>query len=221
MSKVRQVKSLKEKLKDKDILIKRILFFLLGIAATALGVSLTIISNFGAGSWDALSVGLSETFGLTVGTWVVIVAVILIIASGILLRRIPRFSTLITSFVTGAGIDLWLATLKGIEVSGIVNESLVFMAGIVVIGFGVSMVVLTELPPGPIDYFMLVLKERFKLSLGVAKTLAEGIGLILGLTFHGPIGIGSIVIVVIMGPVIQFFSKLLEPKIKKQINIAA
>ena len=212
---------MKEKLKDKGTLIKRILFFLLGIVATALGVSLTIISNFGSGSWDALSVGLSETFGLTVGTWVIMVAIALIIASGILLKRLPRFSTLITSFVTGAGIDLWLGALKGVEVSGIVNEFLVFMAGIVVIGFGVAMVVLTELPPGPIDYFMLVLKERFNLSLGLAKTISEGIGLILGLTFHGPIGIGSIVIVVIMGPVIQFFSKLLEPKIKKQIDMAA
>lgn len=206
---------MKEKFNDKNILIKRILFFVLGIAATALGVSLTIISNFGAGSWDALSVGLSDTFGLTVGIWVIIIAVGLIIASGIILRRIPRFSTLITSFVTGAAIDFWLAMLKGIEVSGVVNEFLVFMAGIVVIGFGVSMVVLTEFPPGPIDYFMLVIKEIFNVSLGLAKTISESIGLILSLIFHGPIGIGSILIVIIMGPVIQFFSKLLEPIIKK------
>lgn len=215
------MKRLSKKLNDKRILIKRILFFILGIAATALGVSLTIISNFGAGSWDALSVGLSNTFGLTVGTWVVIVAVILIIASGILLKKIPRFSTLLTSFVTGAGIDLWLAVFRGIKVTGIVNEFLVFMGGIIIIGFGVAMVVLTELLPGPIDYFMLVLKERFNLSLGVAKTISEAIGLILGLTFHGPIGIGSIVIVIIMGPVIHFFSKILTPKISKHINRAA
>lgn len=199
-------------------LIKRILFFILGIVATAMGVSLTIISNFGAGAWDALSVGLSETFGLTVGTWVVIVAVILITVSGILIRKIPRFSSLITSFITGAGIDLWLAVFKNVNVTDILNGFMIFMIGIIIIGFGVAMIVLTELPPGPIDYFMLIIKDKFNLSLGIAKTIAEGIGLVLGLIFHGPIGIGSIVIVIIMGPVIQFFSRILEPKMNKQIN---
>lgn len=198
-------------------LILRILFFLLGMVCISFGVSLTIISNFGAGAWDALSVGLSNMFGLSVGKWVIIVAFILNIAAGILIKRIPRFSTLITSIITGAFIDIWLLLFKGINITTTLKSFLFFIIGIIIISFGVAVYVITDLPPGPIDYFMLIVKERFNLSIGVAKTICESIGLILGIIFKGPIGIGSIVIMFTIGPLIQMFSKFTDPILQQII----
>ncbi|MFP3338738.1 hypothetical protein R0J91_12205, partial [Micrococcus sp. SIMBA_131] len=65
---------------------KRFLFYVVGLFVLTAGITLTIKSDIGAGAWDALNVGLSETIGFTVGSWVIIVGMILIIVNAILMR---------------------------------------------------------------------------------------------------------------------------------------
>lgn len=52
--------------------------YILGIAILTFGISFTIRSDIGTSPFDALLVGLSMRIGLTVGSWEIILAVILI-----------------------------------------------------------------------------------------------------------------------------------------------
>ena len=47
----------------------RIAFFLIGLILISFGISVSIVSNFGVGGWDAFNIGLKNHFGFTIGTW--------------------------------------------------------------------------------------------------------------------------------------------------------
>ena len=85
-----------------------LLFYIIGLIFLSFGISLMILSNLGAGPWDAMYVGLSENVGLTVGSWVFIVGSLLIIINGVLLRKIPDFLAVITIILIGSFMDFWL-----------------------------------------------------------------------------------------------------------------
>lgn len=63
------------------------IFYGLGILILSLGISLTIQSGLGTSPFDALLVGLSKEVGLTVGSWEVLISVILLICNAILTRK--------------------------------------------------------------------------------------------------------------------------------------
>ena len=58
----------------KDRIKVRIILFLLGICILTLGVALTIQADYGAGAWDSVNVGLYKTFGLSVGTFSILLS---------------------------------------------------------------------------------------------------------------------------------------------------
>lgn len=84
------------------------LFYILGILILTLGISFTIQSSLGTSPFDALLVGLSTNVGLTVGSWEIILALILICFNSILKRQRPEILGMLTAFITGIGIDMWL-----------------------------------------------------------------------------------------------------------------
>lgn len=53
-------------------------FYVLGILIMTLGISFTILSDLGTSPFDALLVGLSINVGLTVGSWEIIIALIMV-----------------------------------------------------------------------------------------------------------------------------------------------
>lgn len=51
----------------------RLIVFIIGLLVMSFGIDLFIVSNLGATPWDTLHVGLYEHFGLTIGSWSIIV----------------------------------------------------------------------------------------------------------------------------------------------------
>ena len=184
-----------------------LIFFIVGIAILSLGIACIITSQFGTSAWDAVSVALYKDFGLSIGFWLNGVAVVLICIGGLLLKKVPRFATLVTSLVMGLGLDFWLWVLKGVNCSNFISSASVFLVGLLIMGLGIAIYLVSGLPPNPLDYFMMCLHERFKLSIAKARTLSEAMGFLIGLMLGGPIGIGTFVILFLAGPLIQFYLK--------------
>jgi uncharacterized protein len=192
-------------------LVYRILFFIVGLLILSFGISLTVKSGLGSGAWDALNVGLSETIGLTPGTWVVIVGILLIILNAFLLKKRPDVGAIITVLITGIFIDFWLLQVFGeLVVDAIVNQAIVFLIGVVAMGLGISIYIQAKLPLSPIDNLMMALRARLGLDFMKAKTLGEVVALVLAFIFRGPIGVGTLIVTFTVGPLIQLFSPFFE-----------
>ena len=83
-------------------------FYFIGLITLTLGIALAVQSQLGTSPFDALLVGLFRTFGLSIGSWEVVVGFSMIIGNALMERKRPEFFALITSVVTGIGIDTWL-----------------------------------------------------------------------------------------------------------------
>jgi uncharacterized protein len=191
--------------------IKRLLFWLLGIVILSLGASLTIKANMGTGAWDALNVGLSRIFGLTIGSFVIIIGIILLFINALLLKRKPDYLALFTIFIIGSLIDFWMLIVLGtFEPTGFLYKLIVLVVGLLIIGLGVAIYLQPKFPLNPIDNFMMGVSQRLGVSIVVAKTIGELLALVLALIVKGPIGFGTIIVTVGIGPSIQLFVPFIE-----------
>ncbi|KMJ57682.1 hypothetical protein AB685_15950 [Bacillus sp. LL01] len=197
-------------------LVIRALFYLIGLFVLSFGISLTIKSDLGAGAWDALNVGLFTSFGLTVGSWVFIVGIILIAVNAWLHKSKPDYLAVITIFLVGVFIDFWLIQVFGAWFPvGMVLRFVVLLAGMVIMAVGISAYLQAKFPVIPIDNLMLGIQNRLKVKMMTAKTIGEVCALVFALIFKGPIGIGTFIITFGIGPLIQIFYPRLENLYRK------
>lgn len=199
--------------------IKRLLFWLLGVIILSLGASLTIKANMGVGAWDALNVGLSRIYGLTVGSFVIIIGIILLFVNAVLLKSRPDYMAVFTFFIIGSLIDFWmLVVLRNFEPNEFMFKLVTLVVGLLIIGLGVAMYLQPKFPLNPIDNFMMAVSKRLGVSLVVAKTIGELLALVLALIVKGPIGFGTIIVTIGIGPSIQLFIPFIE-KVAIRLNV--
>jgi len=185
--------------------------FVLGLLILTLGISLTIHSRLGTSPFDALLVGLAQEVGLTVGSWEVVIAFVVIICNSLLTKQRPEVLGLLTAFITGIGIDAWLYGLKGFAApEQMIGQLGWFLAGLIIIGLGTSLYLYAKFAPIPVDRLMVIIQERTGRNIFFARTFIYLLFLILALFFNGPIGIGTILTVCFGGLILSFFMPLTE-----------
>ena len=183
------------------------IFYLVGLCIMGLGIALNAISDFGAGPWDAVNIGLSYHINLSVGTCMNLVAIFNLIIGGILNREFPKVTPLITSIILGVFIDLGFLILNGINPTTSSMKFILFLISLPIIASGIAIYLVSNLPNTPLDYFMLAIKSKFNLSLMTGKIVSESSGLVIALLLGGPIGLGSLIIVFAIGPMMQVLHK--------------
>lgn len=181
-------------------------FYVVGILILTLGISLTIQSKLGTSPFDALLVGLSKNVGLTVGSWEIILALLLIGSNSLLARQRPEILGLVTAFITGIGIDMWLFLLHDIVSPDLwFSQAVCFTIGVVVVGLGTATYLQTNFAPIPVDRLTLIIKELTRKTVFFSRTLIYILFLMLAIIFNGPIGIGTLLTVCLGGYILHFF----------------
>ncbi len=194
----------------------RYLIYGLGIIILTLGVALTILSDLGTSPFDALLVGLSKTVGFTVGTWEIIIALIMIFCNSILKRNRPEYLGLVTALITGLSIDIWLFLLEDFIQPDIFYSKLIcFGIGLIVTGIGSAIYLLTNFAPIPVDQSMLIIRDVLKVNIMFSKTLIYVLFVLLAFVFKGPIGIGTVLTVCLGGPILNICMPILERRVNK------
>lgn len=184
-------------------------FYVVGILILTLGISFTIQSDLGTSPFDALLVGLSINVGLTVGSWEIITALILIGCNSLLKRQRPEVLGMLTALITGVGIDMWLFLLHDvIAPEQWYSKMVCFGIGLVVIGLGTSTYLHTNFAPIPIDRLTLIIQELTRTNLFLSRTFIYVVFLIMAMVFHGPIGIGTLLTVCLGGLLLNYFMPL-------------
>ncbi len=190
-------------------------FYVLGILILTIGISFTIQSDLGTSPFDALLVGLSLNMGLTVGSWEIIIAVLLVCCNSILKRERPEIQGLLTAFITGLGIDMWLFLLRNLITPEIWYSKMIYFGiGLVITGLGTAIYLQTNFAPIPIDRLTLIIQELTRTNIFISRTFIYLIFLIMAMILHGPIGIGTILTVCLGGLLLNSFM----PLTKKVLN---
>lgn len=181
-------------------------FYVVGILILTLGISLTIQSKLGTSPFDALLVGLSKNVGLTVGSWEILLALLLIGSNSLLARKRPEILGLLTALITGIGIDIWLFLLHDVVSPDIwFSQAVCFITGLVIVGLGTATYLHTNFAPIPVDRLTLIIKELTRKTVFFSRTLIYILFLMLAIIFNGPIGVGTLLTVCLGGYILHFF----------------
>ncbi|MGI8386526.1 YczE/YyaS/YitT family protein [Robertmurraya sp. P23] len=184
-------------------------FYVLGILILTLGISLTIQSDLGTSPFDALLVGLSINVGLTVGSWEIIIAFMLICCNSFLRRQRPEVLGLLTALITGIGIDMWLFIFHNLLTPELwYSKVLCFGIGLFVIGLGTATYLHTNFAPIPVDRLTLIIQELTRTNIFFSRTFIYLVFLIMAIFFNGPIGVGTVLTVCLGGLILNYFMPL-------------
>ncbi|MFC7786161.1 MULTISPECIES: YitT family protein [unclassified Rossellomorea] len=189
----------------------RFIFYCIGLLSLSLGVSLIIKGDLGAAPWDALAVGESTLFHLSIGTCIFINGCILICINALLLKEPIQWLAALSIFVIGMMVDYWISVgLKTLEPVGFIQQLSLVLTGILLLGIGISIYLQAKLPSSPMDTFMVAIHRRFGLNLRNSRLLNEAIAITLAMVFHGAVGIGTVIVACTLGFIIHIFYPIME-----------
>ena len=188
-------------------------FFFAGLVCFGLGVAVSVkVKYLGLHPWDVLNVALFEHFGFSIGTWSIVVGLLLLSVSLVVRKKYVNIGTFLNALLIGPIMDLflWLDILP--DASNDWTDYLLLLTGILVIGVGGGMYVAGGVGAGPRDGFMLSISERTGLSVVKARILVESVVLVIGYLLGGPVFWVTFVYTLILSPIFQaslkFFTRL-------------
>jgi uncharacterized membrane protein YczE len=202
----------------------RIMVYILGMFLAGGGVNLILRSSIGAGSWDAVNDHSRILFDITLGTASLITNFTILAFIIFYRKKLKYFIVVIPIFGIALMMDLWdLLILSNINPNSLFNQILWFIFGSTLLPFGLSLMITTKFPSMVYDEMTFAFMEIFKINnflkvrVGVeilAVLIAIIQGVIIGIGF-GSVSIGTVVLAITIGPMIDFFIKQIN-KIKKE-----
>jgi uncharacterized protein len=176
--------------------------FIIGLMVLALGVTLTIkAKTLGIGPWDVFHYGLFKQLGLTIGSWAIIVGLLILLTTSLLTKSLPKLGTFLNMVLIGLFIDLFNFLLPAPV--HIVTQVIVFAIGTVVLGYGIALYIAADVGAGPRDTLMLAIVKKTGFNVSWVRGGMEVLVLILGWLLGGPVGIGTVIIAVSLGPIVD------------------
>jgi uncharacterized protein len=178
----------------------RLTLFTVGLFIFSLGLVLNVRANLGLGPWNVFQYALTLWTPLTLGQISQVVGCV-IIAVSYFLGIMPGPGTFANMLLIGWFIDLGMALIPDAQEP--LTQYFALAAGIVFLGFGSGMYIRPAFGAGPRDGLMLGLVKKSGWRVGVIRNLLEGAVLVTGYLMGGPVGIGTVLFVVLIGPAVD------------------
>jgi uncharacterized membrane protein YczE len=178
---------------------RRVRRLLTGLVAMGGGIGLMAEAGLGLGPWDVLHQGLALRTGLSLGSLNIAVGVGVLLL-WLPLRQRPGIGTVLNVLVIGLVVDLTLALLP--EPEHLAVRVPAMLAGVVLMGVGSGLYIGAGLGPGPRDGLMTGVAARGH-SVRSVRTALEVTVLVLGWALGGTVGVGTGVLALAIGPLVQ------------------
>jgi uncharacterized membrane protein YczE len=180
---------------------RRLPQLLVGIPVLGVGIAMTLQARLGVSPYDVLHQGIAAKTGLSVGTVVILVGLVVLLF-WIPLRQRPGLGTVFNTLTVGLVIDLALRVVP--EPDLLAARIPLLVVGILVTGLGMGLYIGAGLGPGPRDGLMTGLAAK-RFPLWAVRTVLELTALAAGWVLGGNVGIGTVAFAFGIGPLGQFF----------------
>jgi uncharacterized protein len=174
--------------------------FLVGLWIMSFGIALMIRANLGSAPWDVLNIGLFRHFGLTVGTWSIIIGILIVGSTSLLTKTWPKAGAVANMILVGIFIDFFLNHFGTPQT--LFGRGLMLLIGILVNGIGTSVYISAHRGAGPRDSLMLYLVEKTGRKLAIVRRIMEGIVLVIGWSLGGPVNVGTLIYGFLIGSIV-------------------
>ena len=185
-----------------------------GLAFFGFGIALFLRANLGLAPWDIFHKGLSKKLDISIGLVIVGVGLLLLLL-WIPLRQRPGVGTILNAIEIGLIVNLTKPLIG--EPDQLFIRALMVVAGVVVIGLGSALYIGAGLGSGPRDGLMLGLSKYSikgrQISIRVARTFVELTVMVAGLFLGGSIGVGTLIFMFGIGPLVQLILPRFEMRL--------
>ena len=184
-------------------IIMNMLIAAVSLVANGIGVSHTIQANIGAGPWDVLNLGVSNTLGILYGTASVAISYA-ILGIDIALKEPIGLAMFIDAFVVGKAVDFFNKINVVPKRDSMVEGVLVMLIGLVIMAYTQYTYMSASLGCGPRDTLLVALAKRArKIPIGLVSITLLSLATFIGWLLGGPVGIGTLICAFATGPIMQ------------------
>jgi len=183
----------------KPLVLVRLIF---GLYLFGLGIAFQIRATLGLAPWDVFGQGLANITGLSFGLATVLASA-LILLLWIPLKQKPGLGTIFNALLIGPFIDLSLRIVPSAADWGIFGQIGWYVLGMAIIALGTGIYIGARLGPGPRDGLMTGSVKKFGKPVWIVRTVLEGGATLIGLALGGPVGLGTLLFVIGIGPMVQ------------------
>lgn len=206
---------------------KRYLLFVISLFFCGVGIAFTKHAELGVSPISSMANVISIKFDfISFGSWLIVSNLVLLLGQIILLRRNFRLIQLVQiplSFIFGYFTDFGLWMIKDIPNENYIVRLLLVAAGIIFIGFGISLGVIADVVLNSGEGFVKALADVTKKDFGTVKIIFDVswvlASIVLSLIlFDGRIigtREGTVISAVFVGATVKLFRPLLEKPLTK------
>ena len=184
-----------------------------GFALFGLSIALMIRSNIGTTPWAVLEVALSQLTNIRPGRISIMVGMVVLLGSLTLRERIG-WGTLANIAFIGLWEDMFLSYIPSIEDRLLLQSAMLFGA-ILMMGFASAIYIGVDAGAGPRDSLMLAFHRTTGLSIRLGRAIIEVTVVAIGWFLGGPLGVGTVIFALLIGPAVQWAFKLLKVQAHK------
>ena len=196
---------------------RRVVQLLVGLILYGVSMAMMLRATLGLNPWDVFHAGVTSRVPVTFGQVTIIVGA-LVLLLWVPLRQWPGLGTIANVVVIGLAVDAALAVID--SPSGLPAQLALLLAGLVLNGLAGGLYIGSQLGPGavtgnqghamshgpgPRDGLITGLALRTGLSIRLVRTGLELTVLGAGWLLGGPVGIGTVLYAMTIGPLVQFF----------------
>ena len=184
-------------------ILKRLPQCFFGLFLCGIGLAFTIEAKLGLNPWDVFHDGFSQLINVRIGFAGVITGFIVLLG-WIPLTQKPFLGTILNSLTIGNVLDLTMYFIPTPQEIWIRHIYLYF--GTVLFAMGVGIYIGSGLGPGPRDGIMTGIAKRGP-SVRATRIGIDFTAFLTGVLLGGSYGYGTIFMVIVVGPIVQFSLK--------------
>lgn len=181
-----------------------------GILILTLGVALSSKAGLGTGSLDSINFALASRTQLNLSIVIVLMAFVAIFISAVIRRGKLSFKTLMTAIFMGVFTESWVKIIDVINVDTIAQQIIIFSLAIFCVSLGIAIYLRPKFPANPNDDMIVALNEVLGLKMGTAKLFIDIIAIVIALLLKGPVGIGTVLMTVLIGPIVNLINSIIN-----------
>jgi uncharacterized membrane protein YczE len=180
--------------------LRQILWYYAGIIIMCLGYAMIIKPAVGAGPWDIFHLGIVHQTGIPLGFVVQLIGLAIVLLD-MKLRIQPTLGMILNMITVGPIMSTLLALLPMPTL--LITRWLMLLVGIFLAGLGTAWYVSAGIGSGPRDGLMIGLTQRINLPISIIKNGIDVTVALVGWAMGGPLGVGTVVVAIAMGPSVQ------------------
>lgn len=179
---------------------RRLVQLFAGLLLFGISLAFLVRAGLGLAPWDVLHQGLARMTGASVGSMVIAVSFVVLLA-WIPLREKPGFGTVANAVLVGVALDLTMLVLG--DVSSWFWRVALLLSGVLLNALATALYIGAMLGPGPRDGLMTGLVRRTGLSVRLVRTSLEVSVLAAGWVLGGTVGLGTVLYALAIGPIVH------------------